>query len=577
MRQFHLRKIRVLIALIFFLFITFLFLDFRKLLPEFFYDAFLYLQFIPSLLKFITAASIAALGFLVVLVLTAFFGRVYCSAICPLGILQDFISWIKKRVKRKFRYRYSSPMDYLRYPFLALPVISYLVGTIFFVNLLDPYSNFGRIISDLIQPIYIFLNNSGAKLLEKLNVFFLYPEDISLSSWAAYIFPVFILGLIIWMSLKWGRLYCNTICPVGTLLGLLSRISVFRIKMISDKCTQCGKCAVACKSACINVKNQVVDFSRCVGCYDCISVCPEDAIKYLGPVKHKSLLEKPDDSRRKVLVTTGLLLLGFLGLKKSISARGVRSVISEKVHSGIYQEADSSTLRKDHSSLPMEADSITHEEVNSVLPQERKPGIPQEVPHNKVPTKIEPEKHFTVTPPGSLGIDHFTDACTACHLCVSACPTQVLQPSIFEYGIMGLMQPYMDYVTNYCNFDCVICSEVCPTGAILSLTAEAKKTLQIGKVNLIIENCVVKTDNTSCGSCSEHCPTQAVHMVPYIGELTIPEIKPEICVGCGACEHACPTRPFRAIYVDGNYIHEIALLPEEEEPEEKGTEEEFPF
>jgi ferredoxin len=215
-------------------------------------------------------------------------------------------------------------------------------------------------------------------------------------------------------------------------------------------------------------------------------------------------------------------------------------------------------------------------EINSQLPQENNPDIPKEIPHNKVPTTIEPEKHYTVTPPGSLGIKHFTDTCTACHLCISACPTQVLQPSIFEYGIMGLMQPYMDYVTNYCNFDCVICSEVCPTGAILSLTMEAKKTVQIGKVNLIIDNCVVKTDNTACGSCSEHCPTQAVRMVPYTGDLTIPEIRPEICVGCGACEHACPTRPFRAIYVDGNFEHQVALLPEEEELEQEVTEE-FPF
>ena len=139
------------------------------------------------------------------------------------------------------------------------------------------------------------------------------------------------------------------------------------------------------------------------------------------------------------------------------------------------------------------------------------------------------------------------------------------------------MQPYMDYATDYCNFDCVICSEVCPTGAILSLSAEDKKTVQIGQVSLILENCVVYTDHTACGSCSEHCPTQAVRMIPFIGELTIPEIRPEICVGCGACEHACPTRPFRAIYVDGHYYHQVALKPDEEELEQPVLEEDFPF
>jgi len=600
MRQIHLKKIRVIIALIFFFSTVFLFIDFRKLLPETFYDVFLYMQLVPSLLKFISAVSIVTLGFIAVLLLTSLFGRVYCSAICPLGIMQDFILWVKKRINRKFRYRYTKPVNYLRYPFLALPVIAYLSGTIFFVSLLDPFSNFGRIVSDFFQPVYVFLNNTGAKLLEKANVFFLYPEEISMSGWVAYMFPAFLLGIIIWMSLKWGRLYCNTICPVGALLGFLSRISVFRIRMIEDSCTKCGKCSFACKATCINIKEQKVDFSRCVGCFNCITACPENAIRYLAPVRQKSLPKEADYSRRKILISGGLLVLSLFGLKRTVFGEGsdfslshkhksglprnVSPGISQNTSSGHQQNVYSRHSQNVNSGLPQDLnsgnsrdpDSIQNMEFNSQLPQEINPGIPKEIPHNKVPTTIEPEKHYTVTPPGSLGIKHFTDTCTACHLCVSACPTQVLQPSIFEYGIMGLMQPYMDYVTNYCNFDCVICSEVCPTGAILSLTMEAKKTVQIGKVNLIIDNCVVKTDNTACGSCSEHCPTQAVRMVPYIGDLTIPEIRPEICVGCGACEYACPTRPFRAIYVDGNFEHQVALLPEEEELEQEVTEE-FPF
>jgi ferredoxin len=545
MKQIHLKKIRLVVALVFFVFTIFIFLDFRKLLPDVFYEAVTYLQFIPSLLKFISVLSLSALGFMIVILLTALFGRVYCSAICPLGILQDVILWFRKKTKKKFRYKFSRPVDYLRYPFLALPVIAYLAGTVIFISLLDPFSNFGRIFSDFFQPVYIGLNNTGAKILEKFDIFFLYPEEISLAGWITYLFPLFILILVIWMSLKQGRLYCNTICPVGTLLGLLSRVSLFRIRIHEGRCTKCGQCAIVCKSTCINLKKLSVDFSRCVGCYNCISVCPEDAIKYFLPGKDESLNTETDHQRRKVISSIGLLLFGIFGLRRSLKA--------------------------------------------------------QDVPENENPTEIEPEKHFTVTPPGSLGIKHFTTTCTACHLCVSACPTQVLQPSLFEYGITGIMQPYMDYATNYCNFDCVICSEVCPTGAILSLSSEAKKTVQIGQVNLILENCVVYTDHTSCGSCSEHCPTQAVRMVPFIDglmkhdelkltheidklrmvpgidELTIPEIRPEICVGCGACEHACPTKPYKAIYVDGHYEHQVAQEPEAEELEQPSMEEEFPF
>jgi formate hydrogenlyase subunit 6/NADH:ubiquinone oxidoreductase subunit I len=134
----------------------------------------------------------------------------------------------------------------------------------------------------------------------------------------------------------------------------------------------------------------------------------------------------------------------------------------------------------------------------------------------------------------------------------------------------------MDYSTNYCNFDCVRCSEVCPSGAILSLTREAKKTVQLGRVHLILENCVVYAENTACGSCSEHCPTQAVTMVPYRDNLTLPEIKPDICVGCGACEYACPVLPHKAIYVDGQEIHQLADEPEIEELEQTEMED-FPF
>jgi len=531
MKQIHLKKIRVIIALIFFLSLTFFFIDFRKHLPEFLYDSFSYLQFIPSILKFVSMLSISASGFIIVLVLTSVFGRIYCSSICPLGILQDIISWVNKKTRRKFRFRYTSPVNYLRYPLLALPVVFYLAGSVFLLLLLDPFSNFGRIVSDIFQPVYLGINNAGSRFLEKLNVYFLYPEDITFASWETYIFPIFILALVIWMTVSKGRLFCNSVCPVGTLLGLLSRISVFRISMLKDQCTQCGKCAVVCKSTCIRIKDLNVDFSRCVGCFNCISVCPEAAIKYVRNKRQQVIPEEPGSrERREAIQTLGLILFGIFGFRRKLYSQDIQQ-----------------------------------------------DGIPVVPPQNTFPTEIKPEKNYPVSPPGSLGIDHFTGTCTACHLCVSACPTQVLQPSLLEYGFTGIMQPYMNYNVNYCNFECVICSEVCPTGAILSLSKEAKKITQIGQVVFILESCIVYTDNTSCGSCSEHCPTKAVKMVPYTSALTIPETNPDICVGCGACEYACPTKPYKAIYVDGHSIHKVAKEPETEELEQPDLEEDFPF
>jgi len=139
------------------------------------------------------------------------------------------------------------------------------------------------------------------------------------------------------------------------------------------------------------------------------------------------------------------------------------------------------------------------------------------------------EEADVVSPPGSKSFQHFTSTCTACQLCVNACPSGVLQPSTFEYGISGLMQPRLDFSKHFCNYECTTCGSVCPTGAIGKISTEEKKETQMGKVYFRRGRCIVKSEETACGACSEHCPTQAVKMVPYKEELTIPQINQEIC------------------------------------------------
>jgi ferredoxin len=197
--------------------------------------------------------------------------------------------------------------------------------------------------------------------------------------------------------------------------------------------------------------------------------------------------------------------------------------------------------------------------------------------HVPVPTG-RTRTRLPVSPPGSLGLAHFTSRCTACHLCVSACPTRILTPSLFEYGIDGIFLPRMDYAHGTCTYDCVLCGEVCPSGAILPLPLEEKKLTQIGKAKFIKDECIVVTKKTDCGACSEHCPTKAVRMVAYEQGLVIPELNNDLCIGCGSCEHPCPTTPYKAIYVDANPVHLRAKKPETRklQPEPK-AETEFPF
>ncbi len=517
MKQRHLKTIRVIVSLLFLIALSAIFIDFRELIPTIWIHRIHSLQFIPSVLGFIHIMSITAAGFIFVIILTLLFGRVYCSTICPLGILQDVFSYISRKLSIKKRFRFSPPRNFFRYGFLVLSIVSLLFGSILTLYLLDPYSNFGRIFSDLLRPLVIKLNNLLARGFEKADIYILYRVQFLGFQWSKAIFPLLVLFIVIWFSVRHGRLYCNTVCPVGTFLGILSRISFFRIKMDQGNCTQCGKCSLVCKASCIDTKNMLVDMSRCVSCYNCIKSCSSYSIGYKLSFPRKNAMPATSRTKREFVAKTFAYVIALTGLSRKLVA----------------------------------AENTSDE-----------------------PVPIH--KKYPVSPPGSVSINHFNNFCTACHLCVSVCPSKVLQPSFLEYGLKGMLQPHMDYSLSFCEYECTRCSEVCPTGAILPLTVEDKKLTQIGRVHFIMQNCIVYTDETSCGSCSEHCPTQAVHMVPYKDGLTIPETDVGTCIGCGACEYACPAKPVKAIYVDGVPIHKVALKPHFKEIEQEKAEE-FPF
>lgn len=531
MNQTWLKKTRVVVALAFLALTTLLFIDFERIGETPAASVALYPQFVPSLLKFTQTFAWAATGFLAVLVLTLLFGRVYCSMICPLGTLQDIAIHIADRLRkpRKVRFKPQKPRNALRYGVLALTVGLFLSGSVLALNLLDPFSNFGRIAGDLLRPLYVAAHNGLGQLLESLGIYGPFPLQWKAPSPATLAFPAsFLIGLA-WLSATRGRLFCNTLCPVGALLGLVARFALFKIRIPEDACVLCAQCSINCKAGCIRLKTKEVDFSRCVACFNCITVCEAHGIGYARPepamLRHRSTpppLPRGESgvSRRTLLRGAAVTLVGLAGLS-------------------------------------------------------RQEGV-EAKPHNRVPTAVTNHKAWPVAPPGAGDLARFNDLCTACHLCVGACPYGVLQPALLDYGLSGLLQPHMDYATGYCSYECNRCGQVCPTGAIRPLDLSVKQIAQLGVARFVRDNCIVYTDHTACGACDEYCPTKAVRTVPYRDSLTIPEVRETLCVGCGACENACPARPHRAIYVEGHPVQRWAARPIAK-PLEREEQSEFPF
>lgn len=501
-----LRKIRLAFAILFFLTITALFLDFTGSIHAWLgWTA--KIQFLPAVLAL-------NMGVIVLLILlTLLMGRVYCSVICPLGVFQDIVSWISgQRKKKKYRFSFSPEIKWLRYGVLGLFVIALIAGIGSFVALLAPYSSYGRIASNLFVPIYQWGNNLLAYFAERADSYVFYETDVWMKSLPTFIIATVTFLVLIVLAWRNGRTYCNTICPVGTILGFFSRCSLFRPVLDAEKCKHCSLCSRRCKAACIDYKNHRIDYSRCVACMDCIESCKHDALHLQWRLKknQKQEVNKPvpkinseqiDNARRSFLSATAVL-----------AATSVLKAQEKKVDGGLAIIED-----------------------------------------KKIPVRATP-----IIPPGAWSARSFANHCTACQLCVSVCPNNVLRPST---ELTKLMQPEMSYERGYCRSECTRCSEVCPAGAIHPITIEEKSSTRIGHAVWIKKNCVPLTDGVECGNCARHCPSGAILMVPSddndLNSIRIPIINAERCIGCGACENLCPARPFSAIYVEGHNMHSV--------------------
>ena len=483
-----LRNIRTILAAVFFVLITLLFLDFTGTLHQWL-SWMAKIQFLPAVMALNVVVVVALIA------LTLVFGRIYCSVICPLGVFQDLLARLRRK---KNKYSYSKEVKWLRYPVLAVFVLAGVAGIGSLFQLLAPYSAYGRIATMIFQPIWKLGNNLLAMVAERMDSYAFYTIDTWMRSLPVLIIAAVTLVILAVLAWRGGRTYCNTICPVGTILSFFARFSWLKIRFDEEKCKNCSLCSKNCKAACIDFKTHTVDYSRCVACGNCIDSCKFDALKY-SPSMQTKKNASVDASKRSFLLASALVSTAAMAQKK------------EKLMDGGLAEIED---------------------------------------------KVAPQRQTSLTPPGSLSFQNLSTRCTGCQLCVSECPNQVLRPS---GDLMHLMQPTMSYEHGYCRPECTRCSEVCPAGAIKKIDQDEKTSIQIGHAVWIKKNCVVLTDEVECGNCARHCPSGAIEMVPLDPDNEdspkVPAINEAACIGCGACEYVCPSRPFSAIYVEGHEVH----------------------
>lgn len=455
-------------------------------------------QLVPALVG-LNLGVVAILGMLTLAV-----GRIYCSVLCPLGIYQDGVNWLHRRLmsKRSRRQGRTFQTARTRWRWGVAAVWLVLLGaaalgawSAAYASLLDPYSAFGRMANAFVRPVGVAANNWFAAIAEERGSYaFAAMEFSPLSIVVIAVAAVTLLAVTV-VAWRGGRDYCNTVCPVGTLLGCLSRHAWLRPVVNEDACNHCRTCERQCKAQCIDGKTSTIDYSRCVDCMDCITACPHGAITFSHPVAKAHEAAANDPARRAFLVG-GVILAA--------------ATASAKVNDG-----------------------------------------------GMAPVKLKQPSDASLrpVPAGAKSLKHLQSLCTACQLCISNCPNGVLRPSAF---LSHPMQPEMVFNRGWCRPECTTCSDVCPAGAILPVSEEEKSSVRVGVARVDVATCLAARGETPCGNCERHCPTGAIEMVETAdGDETVrrPAVNENLCIGCGSCENHCPVGTAGIISASRAAIH----------------------
>ena len=529
------RNLRRISQVLFFLFFFWLILktnfkvDFSKTVSEIGlpYPVSIFLEFDPltALGTLLSAGTIykGLLWSLVIIIPTLFMGRFFCGWICPLGSLNHWLSEIPslnifRRGKGRIKANKYKKYQRIKYYVLIFFLGAALMGTLQ-IGLLDPLPLLARSIGTVVLPtLHAFilgivgavknlgwppLGDAAQSIYDATAPFFLNFRQVHFNT-------IFSMGLffliILVLNRVFTRFWCRGICPLGALLGLFSRYAIFGLVKDEATCTKCGLCNLHCQGADNPHVGDKWRQSECHLCFNCIAACPENSLKFkFFPVQEHSTANP--EPTQKAGIPRRMVLTSLVG--------GV--AFYPLIRSGTDFLADAN------------------------------PRL--------------------IRPPGSVDEQRFLERCIRCGQCIRVCPNNALHPTLMEAGIEGIWTPIMIPRVGYCEPTCTLCTQVCPTGAILELTTMQKvgddnnPPVRVGTAFFDRGRCLPWAMGETCIVCEEWCPTspkaiytkeeQTVDRQGNPVTIRRPYVDPALCTGCGACEYACPVIDKPAIYVTG--------------------------